>query len=528
MTETGAELLADILDSYGFKRVFGNPGTTELPMIDAFSESDIDFTLGMHEDIAVGMASGYAMKKQDMNNSNPVSFVNLHTTPGLLHGSGNIYNAKRNNAPVIITTGSQSNTHEDRNPSLSGSRKSSIQDQVKWAREVSSADELPSVFRKAYRRSVSPPSGPVYLDIPMNVQNQLTDQEPVQVGEIQTSEHPSNVDSFQRLVSDDDEVVIFVGDAVRIEGNSSVEEVVRLSEYLDADVYGEILMSRTCFDFSHPNWKGGLKHKSSPQTVCDEADVVIEIGCISNTPLVEMDFAPYKCDSCVITQSLDSASKNGHADLTYVGSIEHICQQINDVMTLRHPQDSESNTTDIDGSLSVPVSYESFNNSLTTCLDDSSNLFEEGVTVGSDLRPSINSNFNLYSTKGGGLGYGMPGSVGVQLAEQDYRQESNYTISLIGDGSLQYYPQTLYSANQYIESSLTFLVPNNNGYEILKDDERKDETYLNFDGNLNVTGIADNYGVASEVFESGSLVDDIDRHVSQEEPTFLEVPVIKE
>src|SRR5437870_13058631 len=103
---TGAEVVLDVLRSEGVVHVFGNPGSTELPLIDALAGvDDIQYVLALQEATAVGMADGYALA------TGRPAFLNLHTSAGLGNAIGNLTNAKANGTPLVVTAGQQDERH---------------------------------------------------------------------------------------------------------------------------------------------------------------------------------------------------------------------------------------------------------------------------------------------------------------------------------------------------------------------------------------------------------------------------------
>src|SRR4029077_991377 len=160
----GAEILLEILRSEGAQFIFGNPGTTELPLIDALVVNpDIRYILGLQETTAVGMADGYAQA------SGKPAFVNLHTSGGLGHGMGAIMNAKIARAPMVITAGQQDLRHILADPLLAADLVGMASPVAKWCFEPNSLDDLPLILRRAFYNSMSPPRGPVFLSLPMNI-----------------------------------------------------------------------------------------------------------------------------------------------------------------------------------------------------------------------------------------------------------------------------------------------------------------------------------------------------------------------
>jgi benzoylformate decarboxylase len=171
MTEgyTGADLFVDALERYGVEHVFGNPGTTELPVLDALSDSDLEYVLGLHEDIAVGMASGYASTRRYHSHHDddvmPAGVVNLHITPGLAHGIGNVYAAKFAGTPLVITAGNHERDFRHEEPLLYGDLAEMVDQFTKWSAEVLSVEALPTMVRRAFRVALTPPTGPVFLGL---------------------------------------------------------------------------------------------------------------------------------------------------------------------------------------------------------------------------------------------------------------------------------------------------------------------------------------------------------------------------
>ena len=165
----GAELLLEILVSEGVEYIFGNPGTTELPLMDALLRTPhLKYILALQEASAVAMADGYAQA------SGRPGFLNLHTAGGLGHGMGNLLNAAIAQTPLVITAGQQDLRHAVTDPLLFDDLVRIATPTVKWAREVTSAEQLPILVRRAFHDASAAPSGPVFLSLPMDVMEQVT------------------------------------------------------------------------------------------------------------------------------------------------------------------------------------------------------------------------------------------------------------------------------------------------------------------------------------------------------------------
>src|SRR5688572_6559482 len=164
MASGGREALLEVLRTEGVRHVFGNPGTTELPLVDALAAvDDIAYVLSLQEATAVGMADGYAQA------SGRPAFLNLHTSAGLGNAIGNLTNAQANGAPLVVTAGQQDRRHLANDPLLGGDLVGLARSVSSWSREVMTLGELGTLLRRAFHDAAAPPAGPVFLSIPMDV-----------------------------------------------------------------------------------------------------------------------------------------------------------------------------------------------------------------------------------------------------------------------------------------------------------------------------------------------------------------------
>ncbi|MBA3847641.1 MAG: thiamine pyrophosphate-binding protein, partial [Planctomycetes bacterium] len=165
----GAAVLLEVLQSEGVRYIFGNPGTTELPLMDALHAApDIAYVLGLQEASVVAMADGYAQAARRPG------FVNLHTAGGLGHGMGNLLNASVTGTPLVITAGQQDSRHTITDPLLLGDLVRIAAPAVKWGQEVTHADQLPVLLRRAFHDAMAAPTGAVFLSLPMDVMEEMS------------------------------------------------------------------------------------------------------------------------------------------------------------------------------------------------------------------------------------------------------------------------------------------------------------------------------------------------------------------
>src|SRR5437588_50585 len=167
---SGAQAMYEMMVREQVRYVFGNPGTTELPLMDLFAaRSEIDYILALHEDSALGVAAGYAEA------SRRAAVVNLHTNPGLAHALGNLYNAQRAGTPLVVTAGQQDTHATLDEPLLCADMVGMARPFTKWAYEVHHAAEIPAAMARAFKVAETPPTGPVFLSLPVNVMEERAD-----------------------------------------------------------------------------------------------------------------------------------------------------------------------------------------------------------------------------------------------------------------------------------------------------------------------------------------------------------------
>lgn len=229
----GAEMLLETLRSEGVEYIFGNPGTTELALIDALADSpEIHYVLALQEASAVAMADGYAQA------AGRPGFLNLHTAGGLGNGMGNLLNASVSQTPLVVTAGQQDTRHSLTDPLLSGDLVRIAAPAVKWAHEVTDVSQLPVLIRRAFNDARAAPTGPVFLSLPMDVMEAITD---IGIAEQSVVDRRAVAGSLDTLAArlaafTPGRLAIIAGD--EIHGSGAADEVVGLAEMLGAPVYG--------------------------------------------------------------------------------------------------------------------------------------------------------------------------------------------------------------------------------------------------------------------------------------------------
>jgi len=488
MTKSGADLFVETLEQYGVQHVFGNPGTTELPVMKSLAGSDLDYVLGLHEDVAVGMAAGYASTRRyhadDDDSILPVGVANLHVAPGLAHGLGNIYGASVAGAPLVVTAGNHSTDFRHEEPILSGDLVEMTQQFTKWSAEVLDVEALPTMLRRAFRVALTPPTGPVFLGLPLDVMMDETDAEPERLGSIPTAGR-GDVTEIERAAdafADAENPVLVVGDGVARSGTDAVDAAVDLAEAAGARVHAEILACEVDFPAEHDQWVSYIPPDEDTARTLLDTDMVAFVGCSTNTTLTAHSGELFNDATFVhVSDSAWEVGKNQPADVSVIGDpgevMDQIAERVDDRVSAEErsgrlerveamKQMAQSQMEGADESDDPRPSKGDLVDSLRAAAPDAY-IVDEGVTAKYelltrwDLEPE-----QAISNKGGGLGYGLPASVGAALAES-MRDDPRQVVGHVGDGSYLYYPQSLYSAARY-DLDLTVVVPDNRNYRILK------------------------------------------------------------
>src|SRR3954467_8479654 len=165
----GRRALVESVGAHGGRHIFGNPGTTETPLLDSLpAYPQLDYIMALHEGVAVSAASFYAQA------SGRVAVANLHVAPGLGNGIGSIYGALKANSPVVVTAGQQDTRMRLNNPVLGHDLVAMAAPVTKWSVQIERADEIAPIMRRAFKVATDAPQGPVFVALPIDVLEQET------------------------------------------------------------------------------------------------------------------------------------------------------------------------------------------------------------------------------------------------------------------------------------------------------------------------------------------------------------------
>ncbi|MXV60682.1 thiamine pyrophosphate-binding protein [Natronorubrum sp. JWXQ-INN-674] len=552
MSYTGADLFVEALESYGVTHLFGNPGTTELPLMQALVDGDLEYVLGLHEDVAVGAAAGYAMRRRYHGHADdvlPLGVANLHLAGGLAHGLGNLYNADISGAPLLLTAGTHSLDYQHKEPILGGDLVTMADQFTKWSAEVKDIEALPDMVRRAVRTALTPPTGPVFLALPVDVQLAETGLSPERLGRIPTAGRGDAraVDDAVAAVADADEPVVVLGDEVARSGADAVDAAVRFAEAAGARVHGEVLSYEVNLPTAHEQWQGVLSTKTPGTASAMDTDTLIFVGCSTNTTVTRptTQLVPDDATCVHVTNDAWELGKHAPADVAVLGDPGQVLAELADrvsdavdetererrlaaVGEWNDAREGDSSET-VDGTLTKTGLARALHRAAPDAL-----VVSESVTAA----PALLEEFpfeptQLLGTKGGGLGYGLPASVGAAVAEREAGGERS-VLGYVGDGSYLYYPQTLYTAARY-DLDLTVVVPDNRNYRILKENtaallggDAKDYEYVgfDFDPSVDLAASAEANGATGLRVESADAIDEtLEAALEQAGPVVVDVPV---
>jgi benzoylformate decarboxylase len=455
---TVREATYELLRSFGLTKVFGNPGSTELPFLKDFPE-DFTYVLGLHESVVVGMADGYAQ------GTGRAAFVNLHTAAGLGNASAAIMTAHHNRTPLVITAGQQDRRQLAFEPFLSGRLVEMAVPYVKWSHQPERAEDVPAAIERAYHTVMQAPRGPAFVSIPMNDWEAETEPREAREIDYRTAPNPEALDKAVQALASSQRPAIVAGGGVDRAG--AWYDAVSLAEALNAAVWADPMHHRAGFPQDHPLFQGVLP---PAQAKIAEAlsgyDVVLVLGAPVFRYFQYLPGAPVEEGTRVIhvTDNPEEASRAA----TGTGIMGDVGLAIRQLVE-RLPKEADRPAPPLPAEVSEPEAKDSLPadyvlHALSRHLPERAILVEETPSSRMLLHKHlpIKTPGGFYSAASGGLGFGASASVGLKLARSD-----RPVVCVVGDGSLMYALQALWSAAQY-RANVTFVVMNNRQYKILR------------------------------------------------------------
>jgi benzoylformate decarboxylase len=458
---TVREVTFGLLRELGLRRIFGNPGSTELTFFKDFP-ADFSYVLGLQESVVVGMADGYAQATRN------AALVNLHSAVGVGHAMGNIFTAYRNRTPMVITAGQQSRSLLQMEPFLFSTQPTELpKPYVKWSCEPARAEDVPAAIARAYYLAMQPPCGPTFVSVPIDDWDVQT--QPVGARRVSTRIAP-DATSLQRLMSAlsvSKRPVFVVGGAVDRDG--AWAQLVRLAEMHGAVVWASPLIGRCSFPENHRLFAGQLP--AFREEICSRLaahDLVVAIGAPIFTYHAEGHgpYLPPGMQAFQLTEDPDWAASALAGD-SIVGSVSLSIEALLTASRAAGPAPQQGRATAPRLALTDPLTDAMLVQTLAELRPADSIIVEEAPSTRGAIQhylPIMRAE-SFFTCSSGGLGHSMPAAVGVALGMAD-RQANRKVIALIGDGSAMYAIQSLWTAAQ-LKLPITFVIVNNSRYQAL-------------------------------------------------------------
>ena len=516
---TGAALLLDLFRANDVEIVFGNPGTTELPLVDAFAaETGIRYILGLNEVVVLGMADGYAQA------TGKLAVVNLHAAPGLGNAMGMLYNAAKAGAPILVTAGQQDTTIALTEPLLWADLATLARPLVKWSTEVARVEDLPRTLHRAAKVALTAPTGPVFVSIPGDVltadASGIEPMVPTRIGARLRGDIAS-IAAAADLIAVATAPLIFAGDAVPRAGAHGA--LAALAEAIGAPVYLEGMANTAAFPSNHPLFAGSVARMTpAVRALTDGHDLIISIGADLLTQSQAAGVEALSPGKPLIHLDDDAweIGKNFPVAAAILGDPAATLPELTAAVLARMaPAAARAATvaTDLAARRAalvaraeaetglLPLRPLAVLQTIAQCLPADAIVVEETLSTGMNtvrhLMPAVAPD-SWFGMRGGGIGVALPQAIGIKLAHP-----GRPVIALSGDGSAMYSVQALWTAAHY-GLNIVAIIVNNRSYRILKQRTRAiggvsaaSGTYVGMDLTdpaIDFVGLAEAQGVAAE------------------------------
>jgi len=540
---SGAELVVQVLRAEGVDTVFGNPGTTELDLMRAFNSArDLRYVLGLHEGAVMGMAEGHARAVRKP------SFVNLHAAVGIANALTGLYGCLTTGVPLVVTAGQQDLRHLLTEPLLASDPVAMVRPVVKWAHEVRYLAELAPALHRAFRCAMTPPRGPVFVSLPVNVMTergcaQTQDAAPV------VSAQVGQVDALADLLCSTPAGELGVVLGAEVDTAGAGPATVELAETLDAPVWGAPFAGINPFPTGHRLWRGYLP----PMHAADITDRLAGLSRVLYLgrrlfPLVHHTPEPLLpgVDLVQMAEAADDLGRTRPIRLGVAGDLALSAARLNE--TIRQRGDhlvrspvglppvrearhggATGDTQPGPGPVGRPVPAAEFADILVRTVPRDTLLVDEAHAVSPHLRASYATSRSgrYFWGEGCGLGWGMPFTVGLSLGHA-----GEPVVCVVGDGTALFCPQALWNAARE-QVPVVFVVADNGRYQILESQLRAIEpntrSFVGMDigaPHVDFTGLSSALGVdALRARDAGEFEDALKTALHRRSPALIHVDV---
>ncbi len=480
---TGKRALMEQLVADGVRYVFGNPGTTEQGFMDVLQDyPQIEFILGLHEGVVVSMADAYARLTRRP------AFVELHIAPGLGNGLGMLHNAKVGQSPLVVFAGQSESQGLFQEPHLTGPLVDMARPICKWSYQVEHAHDMPQAVRRAFKIAADPPQGPVFLSLPIDVLDHEAEMDirPTSYTRWRVRPEAAAVAQAAELLLQARSPMIMAGDRVSLSG--AQDELVALAELVGAPIF-ENYASEYNVPYAHPLNLGPISFTGGTRplkTALADCDLLLCVGAplfqiifpkpepilAPGTKLVQIDLLPWELN------------KNIPADVAMLAdpkaALAELAELVRQNQTPEQARAAEARAAAIGERTAatreryraqarahwdhVPISAPRLMHEIREALPENALVFGEPITnqahLLAALQPSAPDQY--LNGRGGGIGPGLPGTLGAQLARPDRK-----VVGVCSDGAAMYSITALWTAAHH-RIPVTYVMLGNASYRILK------------------------------------------------------------
>ncbi|GHB79296.1 benzoylformate decarboxylase [Streptomyces cirratus] len=471
----GRERLIEQFKADGLNVMFGNPGTVEQGFLDAVdAAADFRYVLALQETVAAGIADGYARA------TGGAALLQLHSGVGLGNGIGMLYQSLRGHTPLVVVAGDAGVRYDAMDAQMASDLVAMAKPVTKYATRVTDQRSVLRTVRRAVKIALTPPRGPVFVALPMDVLDELNSEPvlPATVPLTDVSPSPASVGRAAELLAAAERPVVLVGDGVALSGAQA--ELVAVAELLGADVY-EVDSSEVNIAASHPLRRGQTGHMFGPHSkqLIEDADGVLIVGTYVFPEVFPELESPFRAGAKVVHIDLNAyeIAKNHPVDLGLAADPKQALRALAGVLEHRlttarraaaaarldarsRERASQADAPDTDG---TPMA--AFLRTLAERTGGDLIVFDEALTTSPLVTKYLPAERpgDYHLTRGGSLGVGFPGAVGAKLARPD-----RLVVGFAGDGGSMYTYQALWTAVRH-GINAKFVVCNNRKYRLLDD-----------------------------------------------------------
>ncbi|MFJ6720450.1 thiamine pyrophosphate-binding protein [Streptomyces sp. NPDC091259] len=471
----GRERLIEQFKADGLNVMFGNPGTVEQGFLDAVdAAADFRYVLALQETVAAGIADGYARA------TGGAALLQLHSGVGLGNGIGMLYQSLRGHTPLVVVAGDAGVRYDAMDAQMASDLVAMAKPVTKYATRVTDPRSVLRTIRRAVKIALTPPRGPVFVALPMDVLDEPNSEPvlPTTVPLTDVAPSPASVGRAAELLASAERPVVLIGDGVALSGAQT--ELVAVAELLGADVY-EVDSSEVNIAASHPLRRGQTGHMFGPHSkeLVGDADAVLIVGTYVFPEVFPELESPFRSGAKVVHIDLNAyeIAKNHPVDLGLAADPKQALRALAGVLEHRlttgqraaaaarldvraRERAAGADTPDTDG---TPMAV--FLRTLAERTGGDLIVFDEALTTSPLVTRYLPAERpgDYHLTRGGSLGVGFPGAVGAKLARPD-----RLVVGFAGDGGSMYTYQALWTAVRH-SIDAKFVVCNNRKYRLLDD-----------------------------------------------------------